>query len=557
MKSILLSVVAFLATSVTTTNAYTFPQNPLNLGGIDVHSFINENLPLEPIHDLEAYTALVASWKELLVEFGPKRLVQEIADYKERVSSFPGTQQSSKKSATANANANANSFQRGRASADYEVVSNAKFSGHSLRIKDGNPEALHLDTVKQYTGYLDIEEEDKHLFYWFFESRNDPKTDPILLWLNGGPGCSSLTGLFFELGPSSISHEILPVYNPYSWNSNASVIFLDQPVGVGYSHSSGKVSLTAAAGEDVYAFLELFFQKFPQFRANKFHISGELYAGHYIPKFASEIISHDDRSFDLASVLIGNGITDPLIQTGSYRPMLCGEGGVEQKITDEECLEMDKQYEKCIPAAELCYKFSNPFSCVPAGLICGKVGDPFGNTGLNPYDLRRECDANTTLCYADLNDSAEFLNSEYIKYVLGVDDEVKEYESCSSTVGVGFFFTGDLMKPHQQYVTELLELGIPVLLYSGDKDYICNWIGNKQWSDALPYSDHESFLIAPTKPYHTKTQKHSAGEVKNYDIFTYLRVYDAGHMVPYDQPEIALDMLNTWLSGDYSFSGKK
>src|SRR2546430_2617908 len=94
----------------------------------------------------------------------------------------------------------------------------------------------------------------------FFESRNDPKNDPVVLWLNGGPGCSSLTGLFLELGPSSIDEDLNIVYNPYSWNSNASVIFLDQPVNVGFSYYGSSVSSTVAAGKDVYALLTLFFK---------------------------------------------------------------------------------------------------------------------------------------------------------------------------------------------------------------------------------------------------------------------------------------------------------
>src|SRR3954453_1982932 len=99
----------------------------------------------------------------------------------------------------------------------------------------------------------------------FFESRNDPKNEPVVLWLNGGPGCSSLTGLFLELGPSSVNKKIELVYNPYSWNSNASVIFLDQPVNVGYSYSGSTVSNTVAAGKDVYALLTLFFKQFPEY----------------------------------------------------------------------------------------------------------------------------------------------------------------------------------------------------------------------------------------------------------------------------------------------------
>ena len=196
----------------------------------------------------------------------------------------------------------------------------------NLRTKKIDPRKLGVDKVKQYSGYLDDDEDDKHLFYWFFESRNDPKNDPVVLWLNGGPGCSSLTGLFMELGPSSINKNVEVKFNPASWNSNASVIFLDQPVNVGYSYSGSSVSNTIAAGKDVYALLTLFFEQFPEYAKQPFHISGESYAGHYIPAFASEILSHKKRNINLQSVLIGNGLTDAYTQYEWYRPMACGEG---------------------------------------------------------------------------------------------------------------------------------------------------------------------------------------------------------------------------------------
>lgn len=128
---------------------------------------------------------------------------------------------------------------------------------YSLRLRSVDPSKLGIDTVKQWSGYMDYKDS-KHFFYWFFESRNDPANDPIILWLNGGPGCSSFTGLLFELGPSSISADMKPIHNPYSWNNNASMIFLEQPLGVGFSYGDEKVSSTKLAGKDAYIFLELF-----------------------------------------------------------------------------------------------------------------------------------------------------------------------------------------------------------------------------------------------------------------------------------------------------------
>lgn len=100
---------------------------------------------------------------------------------------------------------------------------------YCLRLRTVDPSKLGIDTVKQWSGYMDYKDS-KHFFYWFFESRNDPANDPIILWLNGGPGCSSFTGLLFELGPSSIGADMKPIHNPYSWNNNASMIFLEQPL---------------------------------------------------------------------------------------------------------------------------------------------------------------------------------------------------------------------------------------------------------------------------------------------------------------------------------------
>jgi cathepsin A (carboxypeptidase C) len=109
----------------------------------------------------------------------------------------------------------------------------------------------------------------------------------LLIW-GLGPGCSSLTGLFMELGPSRVNKAgSKPLHNPYSWNNNASVIFLDQPINVGYSYGDDSVSDTVAAGKDVYALLVLFFKQFPEYKDLEFHIAGESYAGHYIPVFAS------------------------------------------------------------------------------------------------------------------------------------------------------------------------------------------------------------------------------------------------------------------------------
>lgn len=431
-----------------------------------------------------------------------------------------------------------------------DTVELSSVPDYSLKVKHPDPAKLGIDTVKQYSGYLDSEKTDRHFFYWAFESRNDPASDPVILWLNGGPGCSSFTGLFYELGPSSINRTIDPVFNPYSWNNNATVIFLDQPVGVGFSYSGESVTNSKAAGEDVYAFLELFFHKFPQFSQLGLHVAGESYAGIYIPMIATEILKHPLRGFKFSSVLIGNGITDPEVQYHYYQPMVCGEGGYPQIASDEDCILMRKHESRCENLILACYRVPNSVTCVPAILYCDqKVFELTKKYGFNPYDVRDKC---TDDCYADTAYFTEYLNRPYIQQELGT--RATKYDSCSEEVFNRFLLSGDQMKPYQEKVAELLdEYDFPVLVYSGDKDYICNWLGGQAWTNQLEYSNKFNFQAAPVKDYYTLNGT-IAGEVKNYDKFTFLRVFEAGHMVPKDQPESSLDFVNRWISGEYGLS---
>ncbi|KAF2143467.1 uncharacterized protein K452DRAFT_269012 [Aplosporella prunicola CBS 121167] len=424
-----------------------------------------------------------------------------------------------------------------------------RLEAYNLRAKKVDPSILGVDKVKQYSGYLDDEENDKHLFYWFFESRNDPENDPVVLWLNGGPGCSSLTGLFMELGPASINKKIEVVHNPYSWNSNASVIFLDQPVNVGYSYSGGSVSNTVAAGKDVYALLTLFFKQFPQYAHQDFHISGESYAGHYIPVFASEILSHKKRNINLKSVLIGNGLTDGLTQYEHYRPMACGDGGWPAVLDESECQAMDNALPRCQSLIQSCYNSESVWSCVPASIYCNNaLLAPYQRTGQNVYDVRGKCEDSSNLCYSELGWIAKYLNEDKVMKAVGA--EVSSYDSCNFDINRNFLFQGDWMQPFHRLVPGILK-EIPVLVYAGDADFICNWLGNKAWTEALEWPGKKDYAPAPMKDLKLGGSGEKIGSVKSSGNFTFLRVHAGGHMVPYDQPEASLDMLNRWLGGEW------
>ncbi|KAM0481366.1 hypothetical protein ACHAPX_003470 [Trichoderma viride] len=422
-----------------------------------------------------------------------------------------------------------------------------QLSNYNLRAKNIDPRKLGVDKVKQFSGYLDDDEKDKHLFYWFFESRNDPKNDPVILWLNGGPGCSSLTGLFFELGPASINEKIEIVNNPHAWNNNASVIFLDQPVNVGYSYGSGSVSDTVAAGKDVYALLTLFFHQFPEYSTQDFHIAGESYGGHYVPTFAAEILKHEDRNINLKSIAVGNGLTDEFTQYAYYRPMACGEGGYDAVLSESQCNAMDNALPRCQSLIKQCYDSESAWLCVPASIYCNNafIG-PYQQTGYNPYDIRSKCEDSGNLCYKGLGYITEFLNKPDVMEALGA--EVSSYDSCNFDINRNFLMHGDWMKPIYRLIPSLLEK-IPVLIYAGDADFICNWLGNKAWTQALEWKHGDDFRAAKEKDLTVGGR--SYGNVISSHNLTWIQVYGAGHMTPTDEPEGSINFVNRWIAGEW------
>jgi cathepsin A (carboxypeptidase C) len=147
-----------------------------------------------------------------------------------------------------------------------------------------------------YSGLIDIDHNDNRaddIFYWWFESRSAPKDDPVVLWLTGGPGCASEIALFYENGPYQFEEDGKTLKsNPYSWNTNANLIYVDQPVGTGFSHSSLPHLNTneEEISENMAQFLIKFLEKYPQLQGKDFYITGESYAGHYIPAIAHSLV---------------------------------------------------------------------------------------------------------------------------------------------------------------------------------------------------------------------------------------------------------------------------
>ncbi|EGO31276.1 hypothetical protein SERLADRAFT_365020 [Serpula lacrymans var. lacrymans S7.9] len=282
-------------------------------------------------------------------------------------------------------------------------------------------------TVQQYSRYLDISE-GKHLFFWFFESRSSPSEDPLLLWLNGGPGCSFSTGLLFELGPCSVVDEgNNTTYNPHSWYQQANIIFLDQPIDVGFSYSTdgSQVTTSPEAAKDVYAFLELFVRRFPKYADAPFHLAAESYGGRFLPHIASEIHKKQGTQINLASVMVGNGLVDPRTQMPSVVEYACeGPYAIYDDPFGSECTRLRISAAVCERLIEGCYRFESRLTCIPASVYCwNSVFGPVFSHDQNMYDARKQCklEENGSLCYKEMIWAEKWMNESAAKLALGVN----------------------------------------------------------------------------------------------------------------------------------------
>ncbi|KAL0735273.1 hypothetical protein Bca4012_011483 [Brassica carinata] len=395
----------------------------------------------------------------------------------------------------------------------------------------------YLEELAHHAGYYSLPNtKSSRLFYFFFESRNNI-TDPVVIWLTGGPGCSSSLGLFTENGPFTLTEDL-------SHSERVSnIIYVDQPVGTGFSTLSDTDVLRhdeTGVSNDLYNFLQAFFKEHPQLVRNDFFITGESYAGHYIPALASRIHTGNKNNegipIKLTGIAIGNGLTNPEIQYGAY-----GDYALEMKLisqTDHESL--SQVYVNCQSSIRKC-NIDGGLACASAYQVCNQIPNYIQakNVDMNPYDVRKKCGE---MCY-DHSNLDTFLNQDKVRKALGVGDNT--FVSCNETINDAMI--EDWMINLEVKIPTLIENGINLLVYAGEYDFLCNWLGNSRWVEQMNWSGQKEFGSAKTVPFMVDGKE--AGVMKNHGSLTLLKVHDAGHMVPMDQPKASLQMLQTWMQG--------
>jgi len=417
------------------------------------------------------------------------------------------------------------------------------------------------DSVRQFSGYFHLRTGpgSKNYFYWGFESRRVPKEDPVVLWLTGGPGCSSEVALFAENGPCKVNAAGTgTTRNMYSWNTAANLLYVDQPTGTGFSYGSGYDHDERGVADDMYDFLLQFFAKHVELADNDLYIFGESYAGHYVPAIAHRVWRGNKQGgapkLPLRGVAVGNGLTDPEVQYAYYPDMAISTNGHKPAVSSLTHAAMKLALPACLATIRACNAANSSMAdaaCAAAQTGCNAAEVmPYQVTGLNVYDMRIPCEV-PGLCY-DFSNIGKYLARADVRRELGINPAHAEWEDCNMVVNMAF--RTDWMKDYQQRLPDLLADGIRVLIYAGDQDYICNWLGNKAWTLKMDWPGQAAFARAKDLPWTAPTTESEgkpthAGELRTAKGLSFLRMFNAGHMAPMDQPAASLAMLDRFLAG--------
>ncbi|KAF9974883.1 Cell death protease [Actinomortierella ambigua] len=391
------------------------------------------------------------------------------------------------------------------------------------------------------------------LFFWMVSSKNKQpgKMNKLIFWLNGGPGCSSADGFFLETGPLRFVDGKLTL-NKGGWHEFATVVFLDQPIGTGLSFTHQQ--LRGNLGEittDFVEFLKAFFTVFPDHSQDDLYLAGESYAGTYIPYFSKAILDWNDQAnegdvtFQLKGVAIGNGWIDPQTQYNSYIPYIQEHSIGTPEMLEEVKAQMDVcnedmrqqnliSYDKCENVVYIVLKHSRTINA--AGQQC-----------MNQYDVRLQ--DNYPQCGLlwpyELPLMKQYLQRQDVLAALHATEAPDPWVECRNRVSMAL--NGDTSTPATSLLPEILKR-VNVLLFSGDKDFICNHIGTENLIANLTWNGATGFGT-PLK--HTwSVDGQPAGAWTESRNLTYVLLSNASHMAPYDAPLAALDMINRFMELD-------
>ncbi|XP_021275754.1 serine carboxypeptidase 24 isoform X1 [Herrania umbratica] len=414
-------------------------------------------------------------------------------------------------------------------------------------------------TFSQFSGYVTVNE--KHgraLFYWLTETITVPEKKPLVLWLNGGPGCSSVAyGASEEIGPFRINKTGSSLYlNKYSWNIEANILFLESPAGVGFSYTNISSNLedsgdsrTVDTAQDALMFLIRWMSRFPQYKRREFYIAGESYAGHYVPQLAKKIHDYNKAYshpiINLKGFIVGNAVTDNYYDSIGTVTFWWSHSMISDrtyKAIMKHCnFTAEKGSQKCDDAVS--YAMNHEF------------GD------IDQYSIY------TPSCLVLTNDSARHIrlkNTLFHRRVSGYDPCTENYAEKyynrpdvqkamhANTTGIPYKWTAcsDVLiknwKDSENSVLpiykELIAAGLRIWVFSGDTDSVVPVTATR-----FSLSHLNRQIKTPWYPWYSGNQVGGWTEV--YQGLTFATVRGAGHEVPLFQPKRAFLLFKSFLAG--------
>lgn len=422
--------------------------------------------------------------------------------------------------------------------------------------------------LKMHAGHIEVDPESNgNLFFWHFQNRHIANRQRTVIWLNGGPGCSSMDGALMEVGPYRLKDDHTLEYNQGSWDEFANLLFVDQPIGTGLGYINSEPKNYVHNMEEMAAhfmvFLDKFFEMFPEYERDDIYLAGESYAGQYIPYIAKAIKDRNkatsqggQEKWPLKGLLIGNGWMSPS-QYPSYFEYAAREG-VIKKGTDVY-QKIESLHNSCLSELE----DENVRKQVSVGkceFVLSQIRDltkKGSDSCINVYDIRLRDYSCGNAWPPDLKYITPYLRRKDVAQALNLKPEkMTGWDECNGDVHGALSASNSTAAG--KLIPGLIESGVNVLLFSGDQDLICNHIGTETYIHNMKWKDGTGFETAPGvwAPRHDWTfEGEPAGIYQHARNLTYVLFYNSSHMVPFDAPRQTRDMLDRFMNVDIASIG--
>ncbi|KAJ6491330.1 alpha/beta-hydrolase [Mycena vitilis] len=417
--------------------------------------------------------------------------------------------------------------------------------------------------VGQISGYINLNKT-VSLWFWFFEARDSPETAPLTLWLNGGPVVRRRWGYFkAQNGPCTVNSDgNSTTLNPYSWNNISNMLYIDQPLGAGFSTGAGTVNSTDDAAAMMWTAFQILFDspEFSPFQGRDLILATESYGAHFGPVFIAYFNSQNalidsgdltGQKITFTSLMINDGKHDPLIQYASYITFAADAPGYGPLQDDATISAMSDAFSKkngCQAQLQDCYdagtKRADDLLCAVANDLCN---DAIFYPAIHGYDSDDLRQLSTSLDPFPPTYYKSFLGSASVLEAIGA---TTTFDSCSDPVQAGFNSTGEFGRSALPPLAALADAHFPILIWVGDADIKANWLGVHEAMVSMSW--YGNITLNNTALTNWTIDGTPVASLKIVDSFTFSRVFGGGHNLPAFVPSTALQFFTRVVQKDTS-----